>query len=599
MLPIMLSLLAWSGDPESVADAFREVSGASLVFEVADLPSGAWFDVIRPLDAERRAASARVALAEIRKYPPGYLGSAGLRALGVFDAVGSRTNDGFHSWDASLEAYVYYGMYNGRDSAIAAHYSDRQLPLTIHHEVYHHIDAANGASRDDARFAAAIAGESPYPAPAIPASDLAALRAIRVYSSPVLPDAVSEYAKKAPGEDQAETARHLFANLPDALLQVVERPELPGSQRFLHVIHELESVGGLDVPWLVSVALGRSDASTAMVQRRLRPDGSWVVHGVEDDDGVNWTLRRDVRHAAALQTAASPRDLVRNIAFLADYHAMIASAWSITPGTRAVFVEACGDLVDALPPSHRMLKHALKHASLEDIAAALDDRETPREGLTDWVLGRLAERGAPLNRHLTKVDALLPAARRGPIREAQVATVRIHSGGSGVAIAADGLILTAGHVIDRSAVHRVTFPDGTTYAADRVALDERWDLGLLRLRGEVDVPWAAIAPMTPAEGDAVVAIGQPGRFTPGGEPTHYRPFHASKGVIRGGLANPLGNQRLGRTMHDAWTYWGHSGSPLFDVNGRIVALHNSWDPETAMRHAVTWEAIRAFVDREG
>ncbi len=57
----------------------------------------------------------------------------------------------------------------------------------------------------------------------------------------------------------------------------------------------------------------------------------------------------------------------------------------------------------------------------------------------------------------------------------------------------------------------------------------------------------------------------------------------------------LGPQALGRAKHDAWTYWGHSGSPLFDARGRIVAMHNSWDPETAMRHAVTHEAIVHFL----
>ena len=90
-------------------------------------------------------------------------------------------------------------------------------------------------------------------------------------------------------------------------------------------------------------------------------------------------------------------------------------------------------------------------------------------------------------------------------------------------------------------------------------------------------------------------VGQPGTRTPGGEPTGYQPFHVSVGQIRGFLDDRNGDQGLGRTKHDAWTYWGHSGSPLFDAQGDIVALHNSWDSETAMRHAVTWEAITAFI----
>jgi len=31
----------------------------------------------------------------------------------------------------------------------------------------------------------------------------------------------------------------------------------------------------------------------------------------------------------------------------------------------------------------------------------------------------------------------------------------------------------------------------------------------------------------------------------------------------------------------------------------VVALHNSWDSTTAMRHAVTWEAIVRFLDGAG
>jgi hypothetical protein len=69
----------------------------------------------------------------------------------------------------------------------------------------------------------------------------------------------------------------------------------------------------------------------------------------------------------------------------------------------------------------------------------------------------------------------------------------------------------------------------------------------------------------------------------------------SLGSIRGFLPDLLGKQSLGRTKHSAWTYWGHSGSPLFDTRGQIVALHNSWDSTTAMRHAVPWQAIRKFL----
>ena len=96
-----------------------------------------------------------------------------------------------------------------------------------------------------------------------------------------------------------------------------------------------------------------------------------------------------------------------------------------------------------------------------------------------------------------------------------------------------------------------------------------------------------------------MVIGQPGTRTPGGEATGYQPWHVSLGKIRGFRGEPLGDQSLGGIKHDAWTYWGHSGSPLLDASGRIVGLHNSWDASTAMRHAVRHEAILEFMRRSG
>lgn len=229
---------------------------------------------------------------------------------------------------------------------------------------------------------------------------------------------------------------------------------------------------------------------------------------------------------------------------------------------------------------------------------------------TDWFVGVALREGGEAQRtspepavitrrdnaYLSKVDDEVadPAARRA-IRRVQPATVRL-GGGSGVNIAPRGLILTAGHVADHVGERfTVSFPDGRRFDGVTVVTDPHFDLALVELQGAAGLPIARLADDAPEVGDPVVVIGQPGKRTPQGEPTHYEPWHVSVGEIRGFLPDLLGAQSLGRTKHSAWTYWGHSGSPLFDLQGRIVALHNSWDSRTAMRHAVPWEAIEQFL----
>jgi len=64
------------------------------------------------------------------------------------------------------------------------------------------------------------------------------------------------------------------------------------------------------------------------------------------------------------------------------------------------------------------------------------------------------------------------------------------------------------------------------------------------------------------------------------------------------LFSPLcvsaGEDRLADLQKDFETY---SGSPLLNKNGQIVAIHNSWDSTTAMRHAVPHEAIVHFLKK--
>jgi hypothetical protein len=257
---------------ESLADfekSFTAHSGARLTFVAKDLPEGTYHDRMPSLDEAGRLSAARIALREIRKLPPHYLEKMGLQAIGIFAACVSNQGDGFRSYDEQLRGYRYFGIYNGKNAIAAAYYSDSQLPTTLHHEIFHHVDATlRGETKytanfvRDERFKAALSGEEPYRALRIAEADLAALR--KRSKGCVLERAVSKYAEKSLGEDKAETARYLMTTLPDALVQMATRPDLAGSQRLLHVLHKYAqaTTDGPGVAWFVSVALGRNAART-------------------------------------------------------------------------------------------------------------------------------------------------------------------------------------------------------------------------------------------------------------------------------------------------------------------------------------------------
>lgn len=604
--------------------AFKAYSGAELVFRKAGLPSGHYYDRMPELSGRQQVSAARIALREIEKYPRGYLGAMGLSKVGIFDALVANKGDGFRPYNQQWGGYLYYGVWNGADAVVAAYYTDGQLPLTLHHEVFHHVDGTRHGTTDygryfradDAQFAKAIAGKRRYRAPAIDARDLSRLH--KRADGAALRTTVSGYAAKGAGEDQAETARHLMTNLADALIQVVEHPEYEGSQRILHVLKQYARAvpDGPGIDFFVDVALERAgargqderdlrraiDTQHAHVWRILQPtrnDTVFAIRGGEDKNGINWTLRADIdqigrgatalaRHAAKVSgsDAILGRALMKNLRIVARFHGYIDARWHVTKGTQATFDRARARIIAALPKRAHALAERLSSADYPTLANHINASGEPT--------GRLRARA---NQHLKKVDDAIADKRlRAVIRSVQPATVRI-GGGSGVNIASHGLVLTAAHVVDRKRAHKtVVFPDGRTFKGTVTAIDHKLDLAVLELDKAQNLPYAALAPKAPKRGAKVVVIGQPGKRTPGGKSTGYAYWHVSVGKIRGFLRNRLGNQGLGRTKHDAWTYWGHSGSPLFDRTGRIVALHNSWDSTTAMRHAVTWEAIAKFVN---
>jgi hypothetical protein len=256
--------------------AFTDYCGARLVFVSKDLPEGTYHDRMPSLNEEGRLRAARIVVREIHKLPPHYLEKMGLKAIGIFAACVSNQGDGFRPYDEPLKGYRYFGIYNGKNAVAAAYYSDAQLPTTLHHEIFHHVDATlHGETKytahfvRDERFQTALSGQERYRALRLIEADLLALR--KFSKGQVLENAVSSYAEKSVGEDKAETARYFMTVLPDALIQMATRPELSGSQRLLHVLHKYGQAipDGPSVSWFVSVALGRSQLPAS--EKPVRP----------------------------------------------------------------------------------------------------------------------------------------------------------------------------------------------------------------------------------------------------------------------------------------------------------------------------------------
>lgn len=189
-----------------------------------------------------------------------------------------------------------------------------------------------------------------------------------------------------------------------------------------------------------------------------------------------------------------------------------------------------------------------------------------------------------------------------------------YEGGSGVCISEEGLVLTCAHCLgDRPRVgckKLLVFSNGLVCYAVAERVNERADTAILRISGTFSetgeyndearlYPYSSLAldPLIPAA--PLVCVGQPGRDdleSKRPRKTQYSILKSSRGSFVGVLEGDLhDNTEIGKLIHDCWTYWGHSGAPLFSHQGRIVGLHSSWDDEAETRHGVHMEALTAIV----
>ena len=592
-------------------ERFRERTGGALVFSQSDLSGGKYYDALPPLSLERQLHAAEIALREVQKYPHGFLEKLGLKTFGVFEACISHTNDGYHAYDARYGGYRWYGLYNFEHGAVGAYYSDAQLPLTIHHEIFHAVDAHYLGMKelryyesDNAAFLLASQGEKRYPALSLSSNTLTNLR--KVAKGVVLQDAVSEYTKKSPDEDQAETARHLMMNIADSLIQAAERPELPGSQRILHILEQYRTcvANGPDTSWFVTLALSQPPPPTnpkqpsgvkpipqsqaedpsvivnTLFQTITNEKRAFIVRGsAVDDYSPNPTLQEDIR-AFALQAKAllsiqektrgrytAEEDIKEVLGILEAYEGFISLHYKVSKETRQLFRETREEILNILP-------------------------ERPRREL----IPRL------FNAHyLSKVDrAIHTAFSHKPnvkeitrnLRAAQPAVVMVNRA-SGFNINSDGTILTNAHVTQElHTLMPVQFPNGEIFEGECTHINKESDLALVKLKNvKKPLPFVRFSREEAPIGSEIILIGQPDT---------YDHWHVSTGKILNYHPHPhtaVDGYPLGGIEHNGWTFWGNSGSPILNTSGLVIGAHNTYDDKRNMRCGVRYQPTIEFLKK--
>lgn len=151
------------------------------------------------------------------------------------------------------------------------------------------------------------------------------------------------------------------------------------------------------------------------------------------------------------------------------------------------------------------------------------------------------------------------------------AVVGMNGIGSGVIVSKDGLILTAGHVMDALAGLRknsegefnVTLADGKTVKAKPLGRNRNRDAALAQITTKGEYPFAEMAdPAGIKEGDWVVAMGHPGGY----QVDRTAP-------VRVGRLWKKDDKSYFRS--DCTVSGGDSGGPLFNLEGKVIGIHSS------------------------
>ncbi|EDM79822.1 protease, Do family protein [Plesiocystis pacifica SIR-1] len=180
------------------------------------------------------------------------------------------------------------------------------------------------------------------------------------------------------------------------------------------------------------------------------------------------------------------------------------------------------------------------------------------------------------------------------VHDSSEAVVRFPTA-SGFFVDPDGLILTNHHVYesfgDSGRVWRRWVGDGSEQAleVELVTRDREHDVALYRVTDPAKAgpfPFLELRDTPVHHGEAVFVLGHP----------RGKPLRASFGTI---LADELTIGGRPSIEYSAQTWWGSSGSPVIDEQGRAVAIHWGWDSKGVSNGRLTGVPAVKITDLPG
>jgi len=157
--------------------------------------------------------------------------------------------------------------------------------------------------------------------------------------------------------------------------------------------------------------------------------------------------------------------------------------------------------------------------------------------------------------------------------------------GSGVIVSPEGLILTAGHVVNTGASQfEIFFPGGQTATARLLGYNLNVDAAMLKLEGAGPWPFVELRRQASLKkGDWVVCLGHSGGYELGRKPP-----------VRTGRVLDFRDEMV---VTDAVLIGGDSGGPLFDTDGKLIGIHSSIGEVIAENRHVLIDLYRRDWDR--